>query len=92
MVEQDKSSPFQRLDLSGLFCPAVVLEVRTFVDQCSPATLVEVISTDPLSMIDIPLFARKSGHRIEHAGQDAGKCVFRLLVGDGAAGKTTNLP
>lgn len=68
------------LDLSGKFCPQVVLEVADFVRQQRAGTAVLIISTDPLSAIDIPLFAMKQGHTLEALPQNDSDRRFLLTI------------
>jgi tRNA 2-thiouridine synthesizing protein A len=55
----------QALNLLGLFCPEVVLKVRLAMDDLPEGTTLVVESSDPLSVIDIPLYARRAGHRLD---------------------------
>jgi len=55
----------QGLDLIGLHCPEVVLKVRLAMDALPEGETLVVDSSDPLSMIDIPLYARRAGHRLD---------------------------
>ena len=46
----------------------------------------EIISTDPLSRIDIPLWARKAGHALEAECVEGARCRFVLRLA-GATGE-----
>ncbi|MCA0404636.1 MAG: sulfurtransferase TusA family protein [Proteobacteria bacterium] len=77
------SSPAQHgptLDLSGKFCPQVVLEIADFARHQPQGTQILVISTDPLSTIDVPLFAMKQGHALEVLAQSEAECRFLLTI------------
>ncbi len=64
------------LDLAGLFCPQVVLRLADAIrDLSSPATL-SVISTDPLSAVDIPVFLRRHGHSLLSMEEQEGRLTF----------------
>jgi TusA-related sulfurtransferase len=69
-----------RLDLAGLFCPEVVLRVARAVRENPHTGIFEILSTDPLSRIDIPVYAARTGLTL--AGQAAGEdgvLLFRLV-------------
>ena len=68
----------EMLDLSGLNCPEVVLRVKEFVKQQPPGSRLEIVSTDPLSQIDIPLFVLKGGHELV-SGAAEGRW-FRFVI------------
>lgn len=75
--------PSLELDLSGLFCPQVVLRMKEQLDLLAPGTVVEVLSTDPLSAIDVPLFAKRAGHTLTGQTSDHEGLRFSLVVGSG---------
>lgn len=72
--------PYQ-LDLRGVYCPEVVLRVRTFIETLPEGAKLNVISTDPLSVIDLRLFAMKAGHTLEHHSVEANQFRFVLIRG-----------
>ena len=74
------------LDLSGLWCPEVVLRAREHAATLPDGARLEIISTDPLSRIDIPLWARKAGHALEAESVEGARCRFVLRLAD-ASGK-----
>lgn len=68
-MDQDltlQDNPSYNLDLQGVYCPEVVLRVRAFIESMPEGAALNVISTDPLSVIDLRLFAMKAGHTLEH--------------------------
>ncbi|OAP43461.1 response regulator SirA [Sinorhizobium glycinis] len=54
-------------DLRGLKCPLPVLKTRKRMETLAPGTLIEIETTDPLAVIDIPHFCNEDGHRLEKA-------------------------
>ena len=54
-------------DLRGLKCPLPVLKTRKRMATLGPGALIEVTTTDPLAVIDIPHFCNEDGHRLEEA-------------------------
>ena len=69
------------LDLSGKFCPQVVLEVAEFVKRLAQGSKILITSTDPLSSIDLPLFSMRSGHAIERHPSESGRYCYLLTLG-----------
>lgn len=69
------------LDLSGKFCPEVVLDVAAAVRGLGQGVQVFITSTDPLSSIDIPLFSMRAGHALEKKPAKSGDFCFLLTVG-----------
>jgi tRNA 2-thiouridine synthesizing protein A len=49
------------LDLSGLKCPLPALKTRKALSRLTAGDRLTVISTDPLSAIDIPNLVRETG-------------------------------
>jgi tRNA 2-thiouridine synthesizing protein A len=54
-----------KLDLSGLKCPLPALKTRKALKTVAPGDFLEVICTDPLSVIDIPNLIRETGDKVE---------------------------
>lgn len=60
------------LDLKGLKCPLPVLKTRKAMNSLGVGALIRVLSTDPMSVIDIPHFCQEAGHRLvsRQTGED----------------------
>ena len=54
-----------KLDLTGLKCPLPALKTRKALKTVPPGDFLEVICTDPLSVIDIPNLIRETGDKVE---------------------------
>lgn len=67
------------LDLSGKFCPDVVLAVRSYMESAPPDREICVWSTDPLSEIDIPLYAMRAGIDVVRRWREAESFRFILV-------------
>ncbi len=80
MTQAPQEEDCPMLDLSGRFCPEVVLAVADFVRNMPAGARVMITATDPLSGIDLPLFAMKAGHGLEKLAQDAGALRFLLTL------------
>ncbi len=57
-------SPVQ-LDLRGLKCPLPVIKARRKIRDLAAGSLLQVETTDPLAVIDIPHFCHEDGHHLE---------------------------
>lgn len=51
-------------DLRGLNCPLPVLKARKRLNDMVPGTRLWLETTDPLAVIDIPVFCQEAGHRL----------------------------
>ena len=54
-----------KLDLAGLKCPLPALRTRKALKALMPGDRLEVLCTDPLSVIDIPNLIRETGDKVE---------------------------
>ncbi|WEX76837.1 sulfurtransferase TusA family protein [Sinorhizobium numidicum] len=54
-------------DLRGLKCPLPVLKTRKRMAALAPGALIEIETTDPMAVIDIPHFCNEDGHQLETA-------------------------
>lgn len=69
-------------DLRGLKCPLPVLKTRKRMVSLAPGALIEIETTDPLAVIDIPHFCNEDGHKLEEAVPSDGG--HRFLIRKGA--------
>ena len=68
----------KKLDLSGLKCPLPALKTRKALKTVSRGDFLEVICTDPLSVIDIPNLIRETGDKIEIAERSEDRVIFMI--------------
>lgn len=70
--------PEKTVDARGTACPGPLLEAKRALTTVSKGGVMEVLSSDPSTNQDIPLWADKVGH--EHLGtlEEAG--YWRLFV------------
>jgi tRNA 2-thiouridine synthesizing protein A len=73
-----------KLDLTGLKCPLPALKTRKALKTLTPGDLLEVHSTDPLSIIDIPNLIRETGDRVEITERAENRIVFLIEKAGGA--------
>ena len=59
-----------------------VLKARKMLGAMAPGEHLEVITTDPLSVIDMPVFCAQSGHQILR--EEKQDCRFVFVIERGA--------
>lgn len=74
----DQNKPDRSIDLSGAFCPVPIMETNKTIKLMRPGELLEVISTDEGSKMDIPAWCQRTGHRLETQSEANG--VYRYYV------------
>jgi tRNA 2-thiouridine synthesizing protein A len=62
-----------------------VLKARKLLAAMAPGERLEVITTDPMSVVDMPVFCAQAGHRIVAERKRADDFVF-VIVRGGPAG------
>jgi tRNA 2-thiouridine synthesizing protein A len=67
-----------KLDLAGLKCPLPALKTRKALKTLPPGDRLEVLCTDPLSVIDIPNLIRETGDTVEITERSQGRIVFLI--------------
>jgi len=76
-----------KLDLAGLKCPLPALKTRKALKSLSAGDRLEVLCTDPLSVIDIPNLIRETGDKVEITEQNENRIVFLIEKANGPIGK-----
>ena len=64
------------LDLSGFSCPIPLNETKKRLVQMKEGEVIKVLSTDPASKIDFPVFCHRFSHRLEHEMVDSKKYYY----------------
>jgi tRNA 2-thiouridine synthesizing protein A len=77
-----------KLDLAGLKCPLPALKTRKALKTLPPGDRLEVLCTDPLSVIDIPNLIRETGDKVEITERTQGRIVFLIEKTNGSIEKT----
>ena len=70
------------LDARRLLCPLPVIRTQDKVKQLNVDDELEVASTDPGVMQDIPTWCRINGHKVLVTRQEDHDYIIRLKVGD----------
>ena len=79
------AAPSDMLDLRGLKCPLPVMRTRRHLRDLGPGALIQVETTDPLAVIDIPHFCRSEGHElVASAPSETGGHNFTIRRGETA--------
>jgi tRNA 2-thiouridine synthesizing protein A len=65
-----------KLDLTGLKCPMPALKTRKALKGLKPGDVLEVLCTDPLSVIDIPNLIQETGDKVDVTRQAGQQIVF----------------
>lgn len=70
------------LDARNSLCPMPVIKTQNKVKELQPGDTLEVTSTDPGAMNDIPAWCRINGHEIVDAKESDGVVVIVVRVGE----------
>jgi tRNA 2-thiouridine synthesizing protein A len=68
MIKEEEAmggaKPDQTLDCRGLMCPMPVLKTKKAIEKLDPGQVLEVITTDSGSKVDIPAWAKSTGNEL----------------------------
>ncbi|WP_417687595.1 sulfurtransferase TusA family protein [Roseibium sp.] len=67
------------LDLKGLKCPLPVLKTRKALKALPSGARLTVLTTDPMSFVDIPHFCNEDGHTLESTEKDGNDGRFIIV-------------
>ena len=79
MQTRDMQKSAAILDLRGLFCPLPVLRAKTALMRLPLGGTLVLECTDPLTVIDIPVFARQTGSELVDQHRDGELFIFTLI-------------
>ena len=77
-VELNNVKPATVVDARGCACPGPLLEAKKAIGKVKVGEVLEVLSNDPGTKGDLPLWAQKVGH--EYLGFLAGDGYDRIFV------------
>jgi len=77
-----------KLDLAGLKCPLPALKTRKALKSLAAGDRLEVLCTDPLSVIDIPNLIRETGDKVEITERNESRIVFLIEKVNAPIGKS----
>jgi len=69
------------LDARRLLCPMPVIKLQDCLNKQTSGTRVEITSTDPGAMNDIPTWCRINGHDLISSKEDGMEYVFLVEKG-----------
>lgn len=75
------TSPTTTLDCSGLLCPLPVYKAGLALNRLAAGEILELITTDPGALEDIPAMARQRGDELVAASGDDDRQVFLVRKG-----------
>lgn len=67
------------LDLRGVRCPHVVLRAKTALREVPVGDTLVLECTDPLTVIDVPLFVTQTGHRLTAQERADAVYIFHIV-------------
>jgi len=77
-VDLETVQPAKVVDARGMACPGPLLEAKKAIGTVQVGETVEILSGDPSTKNDVPIWAAKVGH--EFVGVLAGEGYDRLFV------------
>ena len=70
-----------QLDARNSLCPMPVIKTQNKVNELKAGDTLEVTSTDPGALNDIPAWCRINGHEIINTAENNGVVVINIRVG-----------
>lgn len=67
-----------KLDVSGHKCPIPVLRLRRMIEKIKADEKIELMATDPMTLIDVPNFCREAGHIVENVIETADNILYLI--------------
>jgi tRNA 2-thiouridine synthesizing protein A len=68
----------ETLDCSGLDCPLPLVNTKKAIDRLQVGQVLRMISTDPLSPIDIAEWTDRTGHELVGSEKSGGQFIFLI--------------
>jgi len=70
------------LDARNSLCPMPVIKTQNKVMELSPGDILEVTSTDPGALNDIPAWCRINGHKVIETREQEEEVIIIIEVAD----------
>ncbi len=67
------------LDLRGLFCPQPVLRAKKALRAIAVGDALILECTDPLTVIDVPHFVRRTRHALSEQSRQGEVYIFKIV-------------
>lgn len=71
----------ETVDLRGLKCPLPALLAKKALAKAAPDAVLEVLTDDPLAVVDVPHMCTQEGHEMMAASDAGGHHRFRIRRG-----------
>lgn len=68
--------PDETLDCSGLKCPIPVIKTAEAIKKIEVGQILQVISTDPGTLLDMEAWSRQTGHELVYSRQRDSSFIF----------------
>ncbi|MHB8697721.1 MAG: sulfurtransferase TusA family protein [Sulfuricaulis sp.] len=68
----------QTLDARGLNCPLPILRAKKALNSLTSGQTLQIIATDPGSVLDFKAFAKQTGHQLLESNEANGEYSFLL--------------
>lgn len=68
--------PDETLDCSGLKCPIPVIKTAEAIKKIEVGQILQVISTDPGTLLDMEAWSRQTGHELVYSRQRDASFIF----------------
>ncbi len=69
-MTENSTIPTRTIDTSGQCCPVPMIETNRVMKTLKPGEVLEVISTDIGSRMDIPAWCERTGHELLRADEE----------------------
>jgi len=68
------------LDARNMFCPMPVIKTQDKIKELQCGDILEVVSTDPGALNDIPAWCRINGHTVLDSVENNGEVIIRIKI------------
>lgn len=68
------------IDVVGLKCPLPVLKLKKRIEPLNPGAVVQLTTSDPTTLKDVPHFCELSGHELVHSEMTESTYKFWIRV------------
>lgn len=69
------------LDARGLMCPLPLLRLKKALQMLEDGQVVQVLATDPASVLDFGVFIEQTGHALLEQREETGVFVYLIRKG-----------
>ena len=66
------------IDCSGKLCPVPIIETSKGIKQIEVGQVLKLIATDAGSVMDVPAWAKQTGHRLIDSAQEGDRYIYHI--------------